>query len=154
MRPCLFAIILLGLLGTLGCEEYRAVVSPPKSDSKKTAAPLVKRVESPDLAKFILKPVREKIDVTRDPFRPLPIVQSSEKAKDTLTEQPDLADWKLVGVVKMDAEFVALLKSKNRRGVFRVNDKIQNYTVISIDEKQVIFNNGSSKIIMKRGDIK
>jgi len=149
------SVIILGLLlfVIVGCDDLRTDVStsvpPPPSKPLIT----VNRVDNPVLAKLILKPSREKINIERDPFQPLLLNQDAPDVA-LPAPTPDFADWQVVGIIKSEDQYTVLLKNKKGRGVYRVNDKIQNFTIVSIDENQVVLSNGKNKVTMKRGGVK
>ena len=146
-RNILITILILSLMG-VGCNRV-AKIMPLKKEAP--AAPAVKKVESLELAKLILKPKKVEIDVSKDPFKPL-INKEKEPLNSMEVYNPE--DLQFLGVVRVGEEYSALLKNEIQKGVFRIDDKIKDYTIVNIEETSVVLSNGNKTITLKRGEAK
>ncbi len=139
-----------------GCDEIIAAW-PYKgmNADQEQKAPEIEKIKSPELAKIILKSETTKIDVSRDPFKPL--IEKDTEVKEIVvlnTEYLDIYDvskLKFLGVAKIDDEYRALLKMDNKKGIYKIKDKIKHFTIVSIETDKVILNNGKKLITLKRG---
>jgi hypothetical protein len=149
MKRALFTIALIGLFCLVGCDESAQDSASGKNGNGTIEQLPEIRVESPDLAKVILKPQREKFDISKDPFRPLFYQGSYSKDGETPVVD-EVGGWKWGGVVRIGQESLLLMKNDTGRGFFRVNDKIDSYTIIDIQQEQAVLNDGKKDIILKR----
>jgi hypothetical protein len=131
----------MALAGFLGCQKVNPVREPEP--------PVVKMVEDVELAKLILRPESGKLDVSRDPFKPLNYTQQSGPAArqtDDLIKQVEL-----LGVTRVNNEFRALLKTASERRVCQINDVVAGYVIEDIMDDRIILNDGARTITLKRG---
>jgi hypothetical protein len=61
-------------------------------------------------------------------------------------------DISLLGIVKLENDYSALLKSKTQKGVFKVGDVIDAYTVQEITGDYVVLHGGEKDIKLERRD--
>jgi len=149
MKRVLIVFLIAGGFVSGGCEKIVQQFFPHKKQPEATLKPAIQRIENPELAKLILKPQRPKLDVSRDPFQPL--VSSDQMLWVQGDGEYALGEWKFIGMVRMDDEFWAYLRSDTQKGTFKVNDKIKDYTIEEIQKDRVVFNNGEKTITLKRG---
>lgn len=149
MKKILFIVLSLGVLG-YGCDKI-AKLTVVEEQKPVEAVVLVPRVNSPQLAKLILKPQRTKLDVSKDPFKPLYVETSSTGSSDAV--RIGASDIVFLGVIKSDNQYLALLKSNAKKGIYRINDKIASFTIEAIQNDKVILNDGIQTITLKRGTI-
>ncbi len=109
----------------------------------------IKRIENTELAKVILKPQREKLNLDRDPFKP--ITSSASAVGYTPTGETELKNVKILGVTKINDEFRALLNVNDKKGVYKVDDMVDQYKITEIMKDQIMLSNGSQTITLKRG---
>jgi hypothetical protein len=141
-------------LVTIGCDPSRVPLTKKPVVSDTTDDPLIERIKTPQLARMILKPQKAELKVSRDPFTPL--FTSKEEAKANSPQVNETAspieDLIFLGVVRMNEEYLALLKDNLKKGLFRVNEKVKDFTITDIQEDEVTLNNGVRTIKIKRGD--
>jgi len=146
-------IIMMFAVAVGGCDQIDSLVLKT-TKSKRDVKKVEKKIESADLAKIILKPKKRKMTVQKDPFKPI-LYQShhstAKKKSRKFHDASSIKDFKFVGVVKVNNEYLALLKKGNERGIFRKNDKVKNFTVTRIKDDRVILSNGIQTITLKRG---
>lgn len=147
-------IFLVCLLVTmsLGCDQVSALFKPQQK-SVPQAEPIIKKVESPRLAKLILKREKIHLDVSRDPFKPLGKQEGTSgivNAAEPYTANTNM-DLQFVGVLRMADEYVAFLKNGSQKGLYRINDQILAYTVKNIQQDQVTLSDGVRVVTLKRG---
>ncbi len=157
-------IVVILLVSLTGCDVLKNMALGKPLFQKKTAAapveekPLIEYIQSPELAKIILKPEKKPLSVSRDPFKPLIAEEINAQGQDNsvspLAEPANLDDVALIGVVKFGSEVRAYLKMSNKTGIFKVGDTLRNYVINQIDSDRVIFKSGNSEIEKKREDIK
>jgi len=151
----LMVYMLMGLIVvSTGCQKQshqRFLMTP-------AAKPGIEYVQNPQLAEMILKPKGKQLLVSRDPFKP--IFTKEEMGypdfMDVATNQgPNLStnDIVLVGVARMDHEYQALIKYHDKSGVFKVEDKVENYVIKDINLDRIVLTDGNQDIIKKRGEI-
>lgn len=141
MKIFLGVFIVTALAGLSGCQKVKPARKPEQ--------PVVKMVEDVELAKLILRPESGKLDVSRDPFKPLDYSQQSGpvvRQTDDLIKQVEL-----LGVTKVNNEFRALLKTASERRVCQINDVVTGYTIKEIMDDRVILSDGTRTITLKRG---
>lgn len=146
-RNILLTVLILPLL--FGCGPKTGIKS--HANAKRNKAETLHIIESPQLAKIILKPVREEYDLKRDPFAPLSASSRSSYIGQNKMDTHGVSDMKLLGVAKINEEFIAYLKGNTSKGTYRINDKINDYTIMEINNEKVVLNNGAQIVILKRG---
>ena len=104
-----------------------------------------------ELAKMILKPAPANIDISRDPFQPLVEQDWSQTEEAQANLRKQLANIQLIGVIKIDNNYLALIDSDSKRKLYKVNDVFMNYTIEKIQMDHIILSDGDSKITLKRG---
>ena len=146
MRRSRFIVFIL-ILFLAGCKY----IKPQAFLDKKEPEPVVKRIENPQLAKLILTPKREKLHVSRDPFKPL-LLPVATSMKAPVTKQ----DLKVVfiGTMKVEDEVRALLQVDSKKEFFRVKDVIHGYTIESIDADTVVLSKENQQMVIKRSEVK
>jgi len=132
-----------------GCGQKKGTKT--RASAKKNKTETLQIIDSPQLAKLILKPVREKYDLKRDPFAPLSSLTKSSYIGQSMMDTHNVRDMKLLGVAKINDEFIAFLKGNTNKGTYRINDKINDYTITEINNDKVVLNNGAQIVILKRG---
>ena len=148
--------ILLGCLAivtgltTAGCDQMVNQILYGNRPKPVVKAPAIQKIKSPELAQQILHPVKHELDVTKDPFRPL--IEKQLLTSDQSKEIYNPSDLEFIGVIKMQEEYMALLKVNAKKELFRVHDKIKNYTIEDIQHDRVVLNNGTKSITLKRGE--
>jgi len=117
-------------------------------EQNKTTTPN-NRIDNPQLAKLILTPKREKLQVARDPFKPL-----MTKSGSTVTMSVPQLNMKIeyLGALKVEDKTKALLRVNNKKSFYLKDDVIQGYTIESIDMDQVTLKQGEEKLQIKRSD--
>lgn len=147
----LISILSILVFVSAGCDVYREAMKPPAPPAP--APVTVKRVEDAALAKLILRPQRERLDVPRDPFAPLipPEPLTDEQGGVVAAVEADFEGWTVSGIVKSGDGYLALLKNKDGRGLYRVQDQVQGFTITEITAEQVVLSQGKKRIILKRG---
>lgn len=149
-RRIIFTLVAMAMVVALtGCDQIVNRIlygTPQKPEVKK---PVIEKIKTPELAKKILRPVKHQLDVTKDPFRPL-IEAKSTVAEDKEAYTP--ADVEFIGVVRVADEYQVLLKTNAKKGLFRVHDRIKNFTIEDIQHDRVVLNNGIKSITLKRGE--
>ena len=147
-------ILGLGLLALSGCAQGGEEKAGQPAISDAAPQPLVEMIDSPQLARMILKPVKKELPVSRDPFAPL-INPKKEKvtAPAAVRDAAQIEDLSFLGVVRIDEEYLALLADRFEKGVYRVNDTIKGFTIVDIQTEEVTFSNSVRTIKIKRGDI-
>jgi hypothetical protein len=141
------AILILFSLLVCGCIQFHELSSINNNKSAATEAEIPK-VESPDLAKMILRPKRSSLDITRDPFLPL-----TEKNKlPTIIESnvDNLEDVHFLGTVKVNDQYLALVANNKGKDVYKLQNQIRNFTITEIGENEITLTNGTKEIKMKR----
>lgn len=136
-----FCLTLAGCLGFPGVSPI--VKNPPQEDETLVV------VQSPELAKMILRPKKGPIDVSRDPFHPL---MDNIKLNDCFSISVDnLTDVCFLGTVKVNGKFSALVADSKGKDVYQLQSRIRNYTITSIEEDEITLTNGDNNIKIKRG---
>ncbi|MBU0468264.1 MAG: hypothetical protein KKF78_00385 [Candidatus Omnitrophica bacterium] len=148
-------IVILTITGSFlflaGCEQTKKVKPVIIEDTRKTARSS-ESVNNLELAKLILKPKREELSITKDPFKPLNQKAYSISKMDSPMNTSDVKSFRFLGVSKDNGEYVAFLKNGSERGAFRLQDKLSGYTIKKIQNDTVILSNGSQIIKLKRGE--
>lgn len=144
-------IVMMLVWGGAGCDVYRDLMQPPSAPEPEPAP--VQRVADIGLAKLILRPQRERLEVPRDPFMPLipPEPFKDEGGALIPMVEADFADWTVSGIIKSGDGYLALIKNKTGRGLYRVQDQVQGFTITEITEDAVMLSQGKKTIILKRG---
>jgi len=157
LYPFTLILVVVFLAGFAMVPKVRglAEMTATAMSTMKPPEPLIKFVESPQLAEVILKPPREIMGVSRDPFGPLIADEITLPAKTVSAklENNDLRDLIFVGLVKFGEEYFAYLKTGVKTGVYKLQDKVGNYAIEQIDANQVVFKSGENVIVKKRGKI-
>jgi hypothetical protein len=135
-----------------GCSKVRE--AKVRSQKKEQQAPLIEKIDSEELAKLILKPKRAKLDVSRDPFRPLKGAEGYARAfgPGAVHDTTEIQGYQFVGVARLNNDFVAFLKGDKKKGTFRKDDMIKDYTIKDIQEDRIVLSNGVQTVTLKRGD--
>jgi hypothetical protein len=149
---CLVCMMMVTVVASSGCQQskHQALLIEEKK-------PFVQYVESPQLAELILKPKGKKFLMSRDPFEPI-TTKEGMRFTDLGGASAQGADNPvdnivLVGVVKLDTEYRAFLKFHNKSGVFKVQDKIEDYVIKDINLDQIVLVYEGREIVKKRGEI-
>ena len=149
MKKLIYIFLVTGICS--GCDLVNVKPEPKPLVTR----PTIDKIEDEGLAKLILKPKKVAIDVTRDPFRPL--IQE-EKRNPVFAEIPqhgqDLKRFKFLGVFKENDEYVAFLKNGKKKGTYRKDDKVKDFTITKIGPNEVILTNGEQTVTLKRGESK
>ncbi|MFP4472644.1 MAG: hypothetical protein ACLFPX_02065 [Candidatus Omnitrophota bacterium] len=112
---------------------------------------VVERIEDPRLAKLILTPKEYRVDISRDPFKPLISREKNmEKKSDPQSEAIERMEY--LGSVQFGDDVQALLKSQTQTGVYRSGDVIGPYTIDSIKVDEIRFSHRDSgeAVVLKR----
>lgn len=113
------------------------------------------RVNDEDLAKMILKPKKETIDVSRDPFTPLG-QQFNQPLQQVVVAEDDAAreikKYKFEGVAKMGEEYIAFLQSGKNKGAFRIKDDVIGFKIKNINENEITLTNGEEIVTLRRSE--
>ena len=152
MRKIIFAIAVV-VFSLSGCSKVReSKLHPQKKEQPQ--APLIEKIDSEDLAKLILKPKRAKLDVSRDPFRPLRGGDGYARAfgPGAVNDTTEIQGYQFMGVARLNDDFVAFLKGDKKRGTFRKDDMIKDYTIKEIREDRIVLSNGVQTVTLKRGE--
>ncbi len=166
MRPAAVLAMLILVAGAL------AVPGTAVADKADNGLP-IPYVESPQLAKLILRPEPKTLQINRDPFKPLiipkkakPGVPGGPGKKDAEPEVPIpeiIQKMELIGVVKLEGEFRAYVKTVTKTGTKtgtktmvlrmqdKVPDKIEDYTVEFIGLDQIVLKSPHHEVVKKRG---
>jgi len=139
---CLMLIVLL-----TGCDYMGGTLPFMQKEEPK---PAVNRIANPDLAKMILVPEREKLQVARDPFKPL-FDRTSVDVKPAPVRREKL-DVTFVGAFKVEGQARALLQVDGKKDFYGIQDKIKGYIIESIDMDEVILSNEENQMTIKRSD--
>jgi len=148
MKRYIFIILLILSLSAGGCDQLESV-SPSKRQKTNEPVSSIDQVESLEFAKLILKPKRHKLDVSKDPFKPL--ITNETPPLQEVKGVESLEGLKFVGVIRMNDEYLVLLKTNSEKGVFKLRDKIKNYIIEDIQPDRVKLSNGVRSVILKRG---
>ena len=139
--------------GVWGCDYLKNNKIMNKKANPTESEDILKKIESPVLAKLILKPARYKIDISKDPFEPLIQEDDTPVIVDMKTERiinPD--DYKFIGIVKINGEPLVLLNVKEKRAIYKLNDEVDSFVISNISNEEVILKNGKKILILKRGE--
>jgi len=149
MKRKFIIVIILFSISFGGCEQAKKLAS---NKGRKEVKPKAEQVESPELAKLILKPSRDRLNVSRDPFKPLNWEEYSSEpiAKDIDTYE--MMGFRFLGVARVAGHYVAFLKSSIERGTYKIDDVINDFTIKNILSDRVILSNGEQTITLKRGN--
>lgn len=150
----LHTVVLVICLSFTGCSEPKEVVVTPTENKEKA----LEYVQNPELAKVILKPQQKKLSIAKDPFKPIMQyfmgVGGQEAKKNGLpTGKSGAEDVIFIGVVKMGDDARVFLKTADKSGVFKVQDKVGKYTLDSIGLNQIVLKFGDVVVIKKRGEM-
>ena len=161
MKNAKVLILLLALILPLsGCDRIKDFINQKKVEKEQEQKaldeqnkPAFQKVEDIELAKILLKPQAKKLSISRDPFTPI-IRTADAGSDDSFPESIDevLNDIKFIGVIKQGDNYRALLRVRSKQGVFRQNDKIQNYTIQEIHMDRIVLSNGEKTKSIKRGE--
>ena len=155
-------LVIPSIIFLAGCDALKNMALGKPPFEKKTAAPAPEKsfeyIQSPELAKVILKPQRKPLTISRDPFKPLitkeMVNQNQEdmdkKLSSLTTLQDTLDDVILIGVVKFENQFRAYLKTDSKTGIYKPRDKVRNYVIQEINYDRIVFKFGNNEIIKKR----
>lgn len=141
---------LAAILGLSGCDGISFMTDKSKNDqdSLLTVIP----VDDPQLAKLILKPQQRPVKVSRDPFKP--IYEWNDKRVEAKIVEPvkqRFDDLTYIGMMKMDTQSIALLKTKDKKVMLKMNEQFRGYIVTEISNTQIVLSDGVAKITLKRG---
>ena len=146
----LFLISCVLALG--GCD-----LTPGKKKAQTEPSPTVKLVQDMELAKIILKPERQPSVITRDPFKPL--LAKTELLNEAKTDdntrradEEDLKKIKFLGLIKLGENYSVFLQSETKKGVYKVNDEFEHFTIINIQPEFVELKRGNNSYKLKRGE--
>lgn len=156
-KPILI-LILLFCFSAVGCDKLNELYFPKKKKRAQVAQrPAIKIIDDMELAQAIMKPERKKMEIVRDPFKPLitketaqPIGDNTKKEEDELKKLIDKI--KFQGVVKIGEDISALIKTETKKGVFKVTDPIDVFTLNEIQPDYVILKKGDYSFQLKRGE--
>ena len=148
---CLLTIVMLAV-SLSGCEKLMEFYGIREKSSSKAKQEILspveeKKVKDEDLAKILLKPEHHTISVKSDPFRPLQLTKVSVGEKKDEVH----VDIVLLGVIKLDNTYSALLKTPTEKNVCKVGDKIGTFKVKSITADYVVVTDGKQDIKLERG---
>jgi hypothetical protein len=145
MRMNPIILVLLFLTMASGCDRPKRPVRvpPPKST-------LLQDEQNVELAKIILRPVRDTLDVERDPFQPLSF------RKENVEEIADpnenfFQNIRVLGITQVNDESRVLIKSPSGKKVYRINDRLGDFQIEMISNDSVIFGDGDQTWKVKRG---
>ena len=134
-----------------GCDWLMEIYGIKKRNpsSSKQSQPAAEKLAVPEikdenLAKFLLKPDRKPVEISRDPFKPLITVKASVKKEEVHV------DIVLLGIVKLNNNYTVILRSKSKKGIFKVGDDIEGFKVAEITQNHVILNNGEKNLKLER----
>ena len=155
--------LISALVVLTGCDVMNNLAAGRAPFAKKSAPvpaavqqPLLPVMDSPDLAKMILKTERKPLKVSRDPFKPIVTRTGEEQStggdSSLYTEEDNLDDVILIGVINFDGTLRAYLKTKSKTGVFKIGDKIRGYSIESIRTDKVVFKSEKNEVVKKRED--
>lgn len=150
-RNSIFIAIGLMLLAILlGCDgqQFGAAQKTERAATAKVMA--IPSVDDFELAKMLLKPRKYDLDVSRDPFKPLMVETVNQSPVEPDLDVVNIESMKYFGVVRLNNENAAFLKSNVSRGIYRVNDEINGFTVTQISDEEVVFSNGKRTITLRR----
>ena len=139
-------LILIGITG-VSCDGLTKISS--KQEQQEKSAPPKEIVESPQLAQLILKPNRPKLDISKDPFKPL-FVEKNGSGKNRAGGD-SLDDVKFLGLVRVGDTASALLQTKSGKKMYNLDDSLRGYKVMGISEAEVVLKNDKRTIKVKRG---
>ncbi len=163
MKKITLLLTIMMIISLAGCDKPNAIESMFKNGSQKqqTVAENVPAVsptaivQDVQLAKIILKPERHKLSVTRDPFEPLikpKNFDATANSVEQLQEMDALKGMEFLGLMKVGDIYSALIKTEKTKGVYKVNDQVNQLTITAIEEKSITFTKGSKTFKLKRGD--
>lgn len=104
------------------------------------------------LSQLIVGPGEMKVPLERDPFEPLPEPPKPAAQVEEEPEDETFAGMQYAGLVQWGEAFSVLLKTENKKGVYQINDRIQEWTIIDINEAIVTFQKGNKTYQLQRGD--
>ena len=133
------------VLSASGCTKIKRKIQANTHTESKP----VNTVKEVSLAKAILHPRPYKFTFTKDPFMPLlgkVFYNNGESADINIG-----TELKLIGVVMLGDNSVALLESPLKTGAFKEGDTIGNYIVMRINKDSVVLAKGRKKIVLKVG---
>lgn len=107
-------------------------------------------IKDVELAKIILKPKRHELSGTNDPFKPL--LTGLDSSADDQIGADVLKDIQYLGSIKMGDQISALLKVRDDKGVYKVNDQIKQWVISEIDQEYVLLKKDSVVLKLIRGD--
>ena len=144
-----------------GCDELLKTVVPKKKRVKPPEpVSVVQYMDNIDLAKLILKPAPYQLKVTRDPFKPLiektdgeALPAAPQMDSDIVRElEEKVKKIKYLGALKMGDEYSALVKTEKKKGVYKVNDSLDEFTIIEIHPDHLVLQKNRFTFKLKRGD--
>jgi hypothetical protein len=148
MKTLRVVIFILCLTMTWGCIQFQEL-SSTKAKKSSVAEPEIPKVDSPDLAKMILRPKRSQLDISRDPF--MPLIGKNELPIGLESCVDNLADVSFLGTVKVNNQYLALVAHNKGKDVYQIQSQIRNFTITAIEENEITLTNGTKEIKMKRG---
>ncbi len=153
--------IICALVTLTGCDQLSGMTNfKSKKHQQNTAAvnpnavSAASPIEDVQLAQIILKPKRHKLTITRDPFEPLIKSKGSDgigRSIEQLKEADALKGMQYLGMVKVGEDTSALIKTQDKKEVYKVNDQVNHLTITAIEEDVITFTQGSKTFKLKRG---
>lgn len=153
--------IICVLVALTGCDQITGMMNFKSKKHQQNAAAVnpnavsaAAPIEDVQLAQIILKPKRHKLTITRDPFEPLIKSKGSNgigRSIEQLKEADALKDMQYLGMVKVGADTSALIKTQDKKEVYKVNDQVNHLTITAIEEDVITFTQGSKTFKLKRG---
>ncbi len=149
-RVSLTYLVVLLVAMSSSCSKPKAKALP--REEKKA---MVEIVDNPQLAKVILRSEKKPLQIIKDPFKPIlsktPTFMPGQENTQAPSEsgQTEAQDVILIGVVKMEDEFRAYVKTGSKLDVYKVQDKIGPYTVLSINIDQMVLQIGDTQRVVK-----
>lgn len=134
---------------------------PGRKAKKRKAVKKVEHTVEMDikLAELVLRPQSSKIEINRDPFKPLiddQLNQLVNVAGDPSTKEDSaavvLSGLRYGGMVSIGGVKSALLSSPEKKGVFQVNDTFHELMIVDINETTVELKKGEKTFQLKRGE--
>ncbi|MCA9407978.1 MAG: hypothetical protein H6755_07515 [Candidatus Omnitrophica bacterium] len=147
--------VLIAVLCICGCDNIafmKSYYKQQKEIKEKAKEPVISFIDDTDLAKIILTPkVNKDFDFSRDPFQPLG--KGNYMSAFTSTADTNIGNVAYLGIVKIGDEFSALIQTENNKGVYKINDQVNNkVTIIDIHEDYVMLEKGDEQYKIKRGE--
>lgn len=156
MKISLWKYIIFALVVLSGCNKPEELPyysrKPDNTNINKTVSP----AENIPLTQIIIKPKQQVLSVIRDPFEPVTKPEKVVVDAPVIEEQQEndlLMGMRYVGLVKFGETFSALMHTEDGKGVYQVNDRVNELTITQIDEDCITFTKGSKILKLQRGDM-